>query len=512
MSWRDRLIWASEDNKLRKKASFRGAFFFIRDVDRSIGRRNIVHQYPFRDDPYVEDLGRDTDDFTINGYVVQNEDNKQDYIDERDALITALRNPGPGTLIHPFYGEMIVSLMGKARIRESFAQGGAAFFTMTFVKVSDVQKTEEGFQKATQPKSISDYQESVDGSAENTIDLAEDSFGESYSPEDMPGYVSDSIMGAITSLNGMLRSVKGAIQAAFPAQVSKALVYLAKAKAGIDIVKITQACEFANSIGDMFNGLRSILGMYGEILSDELLGSCSSSVYGYYSGPMSGAKVISTDSTDTTGFTNSTMEKSSQLNEYLGKTTVRAILAINRFGEEKGGENPSPYGGELDVVPINTYQRARQSANLVAIVNISITNALVIAAQGAVKIAYSSYDSAIEIMNEVVEEIDEFLLKLGNDSADTSYDNYNITVSDPKTYNGIESLRAIFVEAMKGIGGVLPKPINYKVPPATISTLVLSYDRYYDLSREVEIIGRNISTIKHPGFLPGGKNIEILGL
>jgi len=40
--------------------------------------------------------------------------------------------------------------------------------------------------------------------------------------------------------------------------------------------------------------------------------------------------------------------------------------------------------------------------------------------------------------------------------------------------------------------------------------LVLAYSKYNDLGREKEIINRNRSLVSHPGFLPGGKTLEIL--
>lgn len=47
MSWK---------NKLRP-ASFRGASFGVESHQTEQGRRTQVHEYPGRDDPYVEDLG-----------------------------------------------------------------------------------------------------------------------------------------------------------------------------------------------------------------------------------------------------------------------------------------------------------------------------------------------------------------------------------------------------------------------------------------------------------------------
>ncbi len=114
------------------------------------------------------------------------------------------------------------------------------------------------------------------------------------------------------------------------------------------------------------------------------------------------------------------------------------------------------------------------------------------------------------MMNEVISALDDHILKLGDDAADTDYDDYNITISDPNSFQAMESLRPVFVEAMRGVGAELATVVDYVVPPAVMLTLVLAYSKYSDLDRESEIIDRNIPTIKHPGFMPGGQTIEIL--
>jgi prophage DNA circulation protein len=63
---------------------------------------------------------------------------------------------------------------------------------------------------------------------------------------------------------------------------------------------------------------------------------------------------------------------------------------------------------------------------------------------------------------------------------------------------------------MLGIGATLANIIDFEVPPVTISSLAVAYDKYEDLDREKEIITRNIPVIKNPGFLPGGETIELL--
>ena len=84
--WRTRL----------QDASFRGVPFKVNTSDYGVGRKSVHHKYPFDEGPgYVEDLGFDGNDFTIEGYIVQNVENDHDYFDERDNLIAALSAPRP---------------------------------------------------------------------------------------------------------------------------------------------------------------------------------------------------------------------------------------------------------------------------------------------------------------------------------------------------------------------------------------------------------------------------------
>ncbi|EGK8325810.1 DUF2313 domain-containing protein [Escherichia coli] len=60
INWRDNLY----------DASFRGVPFSVESDEGSFGRRVQVHEYPNRDKPYTEDLGRATRRLTINAYLV----------------------------------------------------------------------------------------------------------------------------------------------------------------------------------------------------------------------------------------------------------------------------------------------------------------------------------------------------------------------------------------------------------------------------------------------------------
>lgn len=117
-----------------RPASFRGIAFQVDASEPAFGRRVQVHEYPQRDKPYVEDLGRATREIPITAFVVG-----EDYVEQAQALIGALEEPGPGTLIHPWLGEMKVSLkdlarvvfdrsLGLARIQMLFIESGELTF------------------------------------------------------------------------------------------------------------------------------------------------------------------------------------------------------------------------------------------------------------------------------------------------------------------------------------------------------------------------------------------------
>jgi prophage DNA circulation protein len=116
MNWKDQL----------RDASFRGKPFFVKAHKRTGGRRLAVNEFPKRDKPYNEDLGRKARVFTLEGYVLGT-----DYMAARDALLEALEAGGPGELIHPYFGSRTVDVQ-EFNLSETTAKGGMATFSITF--------------------------------------------------------------------------------------------------------------------------------------------------------------------------------------------------------------------------------------------------------------------------------------------------------------------------------------------------------------------------------------------
>lgn len=129
MTWREDLRRVSFGGREMIGASFRGVPFFVDSSERSGGRRLVVHEFPLRDDPFVEDLGRRARPFRIEGYVIGD-----DYLAQKDALLSALEDvAGPGELVHPYHGVRRAACANFS-VRESRTEGGAAQFAMEFAE------------------------------------------------------------------------------------------------------------------------------------------------------------------------------------------------------------------------------------------------------------------------------------------------------------------------------------------------------------------------------------------
>lgn len=116
-----------------RDASFRGIPFSVEQDEASFGRRVQIHDYPNRDKPFTEDLGRATRHLSITAYLVGD-----DYADKRDRLISAIETAGPGTLVHPFYGEMQGSIDGQVQVTHRADEGRMCRVVFQFVESGEL--------------------------------------------------------------------------------------------------------------------------------------------------------------------------------------------------------------------------------------------------------------------------------------------------------------------------------------------------------------------------------------
>ncbi len=117
----------SEWRDLRREASFRGVPFWVDSDSVPVGRRTQLHEYPKRDQPMVEDMGRRTREYRFTGFIIGD-----DFISQRDRLLVALDTPGPGELVHPWFGRVTVTA-GDCEISHARNELGMVRFNLTFI-------------------------------------------------------------------------------------------------------------------------------------------------------------------------------------------------------------------------------------------------------------------------------------------------------------------------------------------------------------------------------------------
>ena len=166
-----------------RKASFRGVEFEVTGRSWSSGRRHQLHEYPDKDTPYAEDLGKKAENYPVTAFVIGD-----DYAAKRDALRKACLQKGPGTLVHPDYGSVSV-LCDAISVREELSSQGMAVFELTFV--------EAGAQAI--PETSIDMSDSVLSSASALTDAARNGFVSGFS-------LSQGVAG-LTSLVGNIADV-----------------------------------------------------------------------------------------------------------------------------------------------------------------------------------------------------------------------------------------------------------------------------------------------------------------
>ncbi|MDL7795870.1 DNA circularization N-terminal domain-containing protein [Escherichia coli] len=205
MTWKDRL----------QDASFRGVPFKVEEESAGTGRRVETHEYPNRDKPYTEDLGKVTFRPSITAYVVGD-----DCFDQRDRLIDALNKPGPGTLVHPTYGELKVCVDGEVRVSTSKSEGRIVRFDLKFVEAGELSYPTSGAATAqTLMSSCSALDDCISDSFSGfSIDGVADFVQNDVigNASIMLGYVSDAMKVVDSAVSDAARLLQGDISVLLP--------------------------------------------------------------------------------------------------------------------------------------------------------------------------------------------------------------------------------------------------------------------------------------------------------
>lgn len=176
--WRSRL----------QSGSFRGVPFEVEDEEGVFGRRVQVHEYPNRDKPYTEDIGRATRRITINAYLIGD-----DYPEKRDRLIAAIETEGAATLVHPWYGEMKGNVDGTVRVAHSKGEGRMCRVSFQFVESGELSFPASGVASG----------QVLDGSVDSLTDAVAGAFS-SFGLDGLADFVQSGVLDDATAMLGTI--------------------------------------------------------------------------------------------------------------------------------------------------------------------------------------------------------------------------------------------------------------------------------------------------------------------
>src|SRR5262245_41276843 len=132
-----------------QEAHFRDAYFYVEASGIDSGRRVVMHQFPKKNVPYAEDMGRRAYEFTVRGYCIQypyemigeargSQLKRLDYRIARDILVRELSSGETGTLYLPTFAGRQVEIeviCERFRLSEEERLGGYCTFDMTFLEL-----------------------------------------------------------------------------------------------------------------------------------------------------------------------------------------------------------------------------------------------------------------------------------------------------------------------------------------------------------------------------------------
>ena len=124
MAWKDDL----------QDASFRGVPFECISTKDAVSKSQAIHQAPYSDEAYIEDMGKDPRKISIQAVFTG-----EDYKGELDNLVLALDETGAGELIHPIDGVCTASVLSY-NIDHDAENPDTCYISIEFILGKDVQR------------------------------------------------------------------------------------------------------------------------------------------------------------------------------------------------------------------------------------------------------------------------------------------------------------------------------------------------------------------------------------
>lgn len=157
-------------------ASYRGVPFGVLAAESRFGRSIALHEYPFKDTQWPEDLGRGTRKFSIQGFLITDSlvYGGGNVLDQRDKLVAAVETEGAATLVHPTFGRLQVSVIDDG-LTVSEKLDAASYMEFTLLCVEAGQREF--------PSASTDSGDDSDSAADDLDDSADSDFQDDVSSD-----------------------------------------------------------------------------------------------------------------------------------------------------------------------------------------------------------------------------------------------------------------------------------------------------------------------------------------
>lgn len=424
MAWKDRLV----------DASFRGVAFKTEDESLTAGRRVETHEFVNRDKPYTEDLGKATSRPKFSAYVIGD-----DCYEQRDRLIKALNKPGPGTLIHPAYGEMSVCVDGEINVSASSSEGRMVRFDLRFVEAGEL----------TYPTSGAATANTLVSSCSALDDCISDNFDQ-FGMDGMPDFVQNGVIDSATDMLGYVSDkmamVDSGISAAARLMQGDISVLLPPPSSGKGFVDQLQAMwrsgnRLSGNASDLFTMIKNFSGI--SMGSD-----------------LAPRGVWKTDSKTT----QSQKQQSNYVASAVRTTAIsEAAYAVTTL--------PAPV--------VTTSEQSQQSTGWPSVTHPELNNA----PDEATVVDVPTWDDLVDIRDTLNTAIDKELSRTTDDRLFLALRRVKSDLNNDIKHRLIQTQKTVI-----------------RTPDEVTPALVLAATWFDNASRESDIVRRN--AVAHPGFVP----------
>lgn len=434
-TWRDSLL----------PASFRGISFVIEQTSVPAGQRGQLHEFVQRDEPFFEQLGKQAQVHKLTAYVIGS-----DCLERRDKLLEALETPGPGELVHPWLGRMLVKV-GPCAVSHDRREGGMVRFELEMYP--DRPRKYPSAQVNTRQQALK--------ASGGLLDSALGRFS--------------SAMGKVNAARINLLSLRNSVSGVFNT-VQQHFAPL--------LTSFNDLNGFAQMIVNAPGSLQSLFGSY--------LTSSTGGPFSLFSskGGSSGSSSSSSGSSSSTVAGAYSASGSSSVYRTalsLANQHVESVSTIDTI-PPAGGEDTSAAGQatanfvqDALLVQLTILVAELPIASRVEpVVSVPAINQQVV--QPAVRPEVPVTDDVLQLRDDLSEAIWQASLK-----------------ADHNHYQALTDVRHAVVGHLTAVAESGVRLVEV-TPAQSLPALVLAYRRFGDATRESEVVQRN--RIRHPGFVP----------